>query len=353
MSRIVVGRIFWKELRAQRGMWLGVTGLMIGIQALLTVFALSYRHAPRDLEEIYGSTFLLAYLGAVFYAIGSGAASFTEETEGNTAVLLRTVPMTPSEAFAGKWGFGLASTGVLFAVLAVAAVMWSGTAWLAIQDNSGFSHGPVPSAANINDLLSSVWIAILTPVVFFAFCALFSLLLSNGLIAALCGTVSTVVAFAWVAYLGGRAGVPAFFAQRLSVIAGALVVIDFWLTGIWLRRGTFVGLRWTGRWPVEWAGGREWRVVRIPGLIELLRVGEPVVSWKRAAQRLAWKELRQAGPYVAISLLAAPVLLIPPVLDPQRRLLGNLSPWVFGMAIPLLMGVGAYRADQKGAPTAS
>ena len=85
------------------------------------------------------------------------------------AVLLRTVPMTPSEAFAGKWGFGLASTGVLFAVLPVAAVMWSGTAWLAIQDNSGFSHGPVPSAANINDLLSSVWIAILTPVVFLHF----------------------------------------------------------------------------------------------------------------------------------------------------------------------------------------
>ena len=128
---------------------------MIGIQALSRC-SRSYRHAPRNLEEIYGSTFLLAYLGAVFYAIGSGAASFTEETEGNTAVLLRTMPMTPSEAFAGKWGFGLASTGVLFAVLAVAAVMWSGTAWLAIQDNSGFSHGPVPSAVNINDLLSSV-----------------------------------------------------------------------------------------------------------------------------------------------------------------------------------------------------
>jgi hypothetical protein len=350
MSRTVVGRIFWKELRAQRGMWLGVTGLMIGIQALLTVFALSYRHPPRDLEELYDSVFPLAYLGAVFYAIGSGAASFTEETEGNTAVLLRTVPMTPSEAFAGKWGFGLASTGVLFAVLAVAAGLCSCSAWLAIaiQGTSAFSHSPVPSAADINVPLSSVWIGILTPVAFFAFCALFSLLLSNGLMAALCGSVCTVVALALVEFLDGRAGVPALIAQQLTVIAGALVVIDFWLTGIWLRQGTFFGLRWTGRWPVEWTAGWEWRVVRIPRPIELLRFGEPAVSWKRAAQRLAWKELRQAGPYVAISLFAATVLLIPPVLDPLRRLLGNLSPWTFGMAIPLLMGVGAYRSDQKG-----
>jgi len=204
MSRTIVGRILWKELRAQRGLWLGVTGLVIGIQALLTVLALYDRHRAHDLEELYGSTFLLAYLGAVFYAIGSGAASFTEETEGNTAVLLRTVPMSPSEAFAGKWGFGLASMGILFAVLAVAAGICSCTAGLAIQGNSAFpglaSHNHVLSAAETDVLLSYLWIWILTPVAFFAFCALFSLLLSNGLIAAMCGTVSMVVALALVAF---------------------------------------------------------------------------------------------------------------------------------------------------------
>ena len=123
MSRIVVGRIFWKELRTQRSLWIGVTCLVIGIQTLITTFTLYYRHQSHSLEEFYGGLFFSAYLGATLYAIASGAASFSEETEGNTAVLLRTMPMTRSDAFAGKWGYGLASTGVLFLVLAVAAGM--------------------------------------------------------------------------------------------------------------------------------------------------------------------------------------------------------------------------------------
>ena len=125
-------------------------------------------------------------------------------------------------------------------------------------------------------------------------------------------------------------------------------MIDFWLTGIWLRRGTFVGLRWTGRWPFEWAGGREWRNCVFPDPLNFCVLESP--SSHGSGPHSAWlgKNCGKPGRTWQSACWRHPVLLIPPVLDPQRRLVGNLSPWVFGMAIPLLMGVGAYRADQKG-----
>jgi hypothetical protein len=343
MSRTVVGRIFWKELRAQRSLWLGVTCLVVVIQALLTASTLYYGHQSLNLQEFCGRMFLAAYLGAAFYAIGSGAASFTEEIEGNTASLLRTVPMTSAEAFAGKWGYGLASTGVLFVVLAAVAQMCSWIASTHFHSGETFELG-----AEFGLLFKLLWIGVLIPIVLFAFCTLFSLLLSEGLIAGLCGAASTILALVLVGIPArGPTGSLASSAMQLSFVAAALVATDFWLTGIWLRRGAFG--RW--KWGAQFAGELtrwSWFTTPVPGPIELLRFGEPVVPWRRAVQRLVWKEGRQARPYVEICAAAATVMAIPPILDPQGRIFGRLGPWVVVLAAPLLMGVGAYHADQKG-----
>ena len=120
MSRIVVGRIFWKEVRTQRSLWLGALCLAVGIQALLTVLAVVGGMRVFDFPQAAAGIFLAAYGAVTIYAIASGAASFTEEREGRTALFLRTIPLKPADAFAGKWAYGLGSTGLLLLVLVVA-----------------------------------------------------------------------------------------------------------------------------------------------------------------------------------------------------------------------------------------
>ena len=175
MSSAIVGRIFWKELRTQRSLWVGVTGLVVAVQAAATALSFYYYgHRLLNLQELIAGIFLAAYVGTTVYAIASGAASFTEEIEGNTATLLRTVPMTRSEAFAGKWGYGLASTGLLFLVLALAAGIFSFAAWLAVHDPGAFAGLTMPRnvgiGANWSEWFEVVWIGLVVPVVFFAFC---------------------------------------------------------------------------------------------------------------------------------------------------------------------------------------
>ena len=65
-------------------------------------------------------------------------------------------------------------------------------------------------------------------------------------------------------------------------------------------------------------------------------------------QRLVWKECRQAWPYVGISALAATVMVFASMIVPESRFFGIVSPWIIGLATPLVMGVGAYHVDQKG-----
>jgi hypothetical protein len=87
----------------------------------------------------------------------------------------------------------------------------------------------------------------------------------------------------------------------------------------------------------------------VAGPIALLRIGEPALAWRRAAQRLVWKEVRQAWPYVGIIVLAATAMVTWAIIHPVSRywLSLNLSSWIVGLAAPLAMGVGAYQVDQK------
>ena len=102
MSRIVVGRIFWKEMRSQRSLWLGVMLLAIAIQSLIGLLAFHYRNSSPDWEVWAGGIFLAAYIAASLYAIGSGAATFTEESEAKTAWMLRVMPLTRGTSFSAK-----------------------------------------------------------------------------------------------------------------------------------------------------------------------------------------------------------------------------------------------------------
>ena len=62
--------------------------LAIAIQSLIGLPAFHYRNSSPDWEVWAGGIFLAAYIAASLYAIGSGAATFTEESEAKTAWML-------------------------------------------------------------------------------------------------------------------------------------------------------------------------------------------------------------------------------------------------------------------------
>jgi hypothetical protein len=291
----------------------------------------------------------------MIYAIASGAASFTEEREGRTAVLLRTIPLTPADAFAGKWSYGLASTGLLLLALLVAggtctAIAWNtlpshSASWSAPPPNFFFSrsqHGipPMPT----REIATSVWIGLVIPIVAFGISAFFSLLFSDGVMAALSGLFSTLFALlaAWATNVGGPSS---SFALLISAIALLTVVADYRLTRLWLRGDSVVqARRWGG-------GGQHWGKTsflltkRRFDLTQALRVGEPGVPLRRAAQRLVWKECAQAWRYTKTLLYLAVLMTVLATLWPWSPAVAGS--WLLALATPLVIGVGAYHADQQ------
>jgi hypothetical protein len=353
MSRIVVGRIFWKEMRSQRSLWLGVMLLAIAIQSLIGLLAFHYRNSAPNWEEWAGGIFLAAYIAASLYAIGSGAATFTEESEAKTAWMLRVMPVTRAHVFVGKGAFGIASIGVLLFVLFVAAGIWSAIAWLEIHGgfgDAGYSlRARVVSGHQIKQLLALVWIALVVPVAFYAFGILFSLLCSEGLMAALCGTFTTILVLAAMALgsaFGVAAGDPTVFAWRLTLVAAAVMIVDYWLTGVWLHRGELASEACQPRKLREFNARWQSLRPRLPALADIVRLGEPAVPWRRAAQRLVWKECRSARRYIEMCALPVTIAVLIPMLWPASRFFGIYAPWIAVLATPLIMGVGTYQNDQ-------
>jgi hypothetical protein len=350
MSRVVVGRIFWKEVRTQRSLWFGVLGLAIAIQTLFTAMALTHSRWFVGTGQSLVGIFLAAYVGVAIYAIASGAASFTEEHEGQTATFLRTIPMTPAEACTGKWAYGLVSTGLLLLTLLGFGAVCTAIGWNEFQPVGALAKF-VESARHlkvvpVKEIVSMVWIGLAIPIATFAFCAFFSLVLSDGVLAALCGTFSTIFAVSAALFVGVNT-IPSG-AIRLSAIALTMMSLDYWLTGIWLREET---LFQTGSLPrratnLRRSSTRLWS--HLVTSLELLRLGEPVAPWRRVTQRLVWKECRQAGPFAKMSGLIALVAIIVSLAVPAPRFVGDGACWFAVMAMPLVMGVGSYYVEQNG-----
>jgi hypothetical protein len=82
--------------------------------------------------------------------------------------------------------------------------------------------------------------------------------------------------------------------------------------------------------------------------LELVRLHEPVVPWRRVTQRLVWKECRQAWPFAKIIGMIAFIAMIVPVTVPALRLVGVYVPLIAVMATPLVIGVGSYYVEQSG-----
>jgi hypothetical protein len=337
MSRTVVGRIFWKELRTLTGLWLSVAGVAVAAE-IAVAFWFTYSRpwwVPEELPSAAVATLFVAYVTVILYAIATASAEFASEIEGPSGTPFRGAPVTRLEAFLGKWSYGLGSSAALLVALGVIALVVCACVGLSSHTVSPWQRVTYASVDREPlDVVANTWMGALLPIEFFALCALCSLLFSDVLVAAAFGSFVSVLASCgwWI----GPVWVNGLF------IAG-VVAADFWLTGVWLRRGAVAA--WESAEPrIDW-----------PALSRFTRAWEPAAPWQRAFYALSWKEARQALPFAAVALLAILATTLHTALDP-----GILNPrpstmffrwiahWTALLAIPLLMGLAACHVEQKG-----
>lgn len=338
MSGAMVGRIFWKELRTLKGLWLTLAGFAVVLQFSIALW-LTYDRPwwiPERMLTGAAGTFLVGYIASALYAIATAAASFTSEQQGATKTFFQMVPVRRAEAFAGKWSYGLASTMALLAALgavACIACIAVGTGFHLVFPWSPDPQGLAVAAEPANEFLE-VRIGILLPIEIFALCSLFSLLFADVLLAAACGTFASVIALCgwWMA--------PSWF--NLLFIA-TVISVDFWLTGKWLLRGPLIATESSG-FSDNW-----------PNPLNLIRAWQPAIPWKRSAQCLIWKELRQALPVTALGLLAAVATAFHTAFyprvnnpNPSTMFFSWTAHWIAFLSIPLLMGLAGQSVEQKG-----
>ncbi len=146
MNAAIIGRMFWKEYRTQRGLWLGIVGGVLLVETLL-VAMLPARDHPGFAELFYAGL-----LATMFYALGSAAVLYASEKEQGTHVWLCTLPLGPTRLLVSKIGWLVVSSLLAVATFALAA-------WV-VTDLTGWLANPSPKRTHI-DMTEFGWIAAL------------------------------------------------------------------------------------------------------------------------------------------------------------------------------------------------
>jgi hypothetical protein len=336
MSRTVVGRIFWKELRTLTGLWLSVASVAMALEVVVALWFTYSRPwwVPDELPSAATATLFVAYVTVILYAIATASAAFASEIEGPTGTPFRGVPVTRLEAFLGKWSYGLGSSAVLLVALGLIALIVCTCVGLSSHSVSPWQRVRYASADHASlGAVANTWMGVLLPIEFFALCALCSLLLSDVLVAAAFGSLVSVLASCgwWI----GPVWLNGLF------IAG-VVAADFWLTDVWLRRGA-IAARESAESRIDWSA-----------LSRLSRAWELASPWQRALYALTWKEARLAIPFAAVGLLAVLTTTLHTAFNPRVNnpvpstlLFQWTAHWTALLSIPLLMGLAAHHVELK------
>ena len=98
-------RIFWKEWRVQRSFWLGLFGLAIALDLLVTVVRPML--GPMDATDLLHFHQGVAIVLACSFATGSMAIAFAGEVEAKTKGLLQRIPVRTGDLIAAKLSISL------------------------------------------------------------------------------------------------------------------------------------------------------------------------------------------------------------------------------------------------------
>ena len=119
MFAIPFHRMFWKEYRVHRALWLSC--FLIGIASQLTLGFMALHPEIRS-EFLLGA----ASFFPVMYAVGCGALLFASEREERTADWLTTLSIPPAPSLTAKFAFAVASVVALQTVLALFSLLLLG-----------------------------------------------------------------------------------------------------------------------------------------------------------------------------------------------------------------------------------
>ncbi len=170
MNRMIFWRLFWKEYRSQRALWIAMALLTAFLLFLIFEFSLN----P---PERTAALFRIAVAFPALYALGCGAMLFAGEQEAETYEFLRSLPLSAWDVFVSKL------VPALLGVVSLLCLTWLLAAWLSgwkLPD--AHEHFVVWTTFGLFGLEMFLW------------ATFFSLLLKRVLMAAILGVAAASVA---------------------------------------------------------------------------------------------------------------------------------------------------------------
>jgi hypothetical protein len=315
MSRAIVGRIFWKEIRVQRAFWFWILLLGAFVQFVPRLLGRDWYMSALSSQWFLSVNIVVSCC----FAAGSAAIAFAGETEGRTKSLFQRMPLQTADLLVGKVGWILLGTYALFLLLTL----------------SGALLGDGRTTYWSNDFAPRLDLAItwLMPVPFLVVGVLCSLVLRDVL------TTVAVAGIATTVLMGSLAGEHrALFLLCFAVLA----VVDVLVAPAWLKDASIAP------WPA-------W--LRRSGSAAASR-GHSTFSvrsqsaWRRAASSLIWKEWHQAIGLTLTSAIAGAFVISLVTYFVWRHDssfemgIGSLLPGLL-LALPLVFGVAAGHSDRR------
>jgi hypothetical protein len=326
-TRSIFWRLFWKEYRLQRALWIAMAVLTAFVLALVSEFSLN----P---EERIQWVYRVALAFSALYCLGCGATLFAGEHEAETYEFQRTLPVSGRRVFCGKITFALLSSAALF-----------GAMWFLAEYFNGWILPDTQSQVVLWELFGLFGLEMLL------WTALSSLLFRHVLIAAVLGAAAASVSLVIVVEQTSPnfsidADVAATVPRR-ALIAALVALLDLWLGMCWFRA----------------QGDRGWRAIFPAVSVEMPTWTTAVANWWRVPQRrmilgrLMWQHWRQSiRILLAIGVVFVPLAIVGPLADLLIILPGPASHHqniVHGMAYTLaiavvpLLGACTFLADQR------
>ena len=340
-----LGRLFWKEYRQQRPLWIAVLVFGMALQLIVRVVmgALGRDMPAHELIEVVWSIPLCL---SVFYMIGSSAMLFALEREERTSDWLVGLAAPPSWTLLAKYGFAIVST------LSLCTVMWLWALVLTVGHPVPlYELGPAYQSAGTKLVLMGVFFGM----VFLGFLAwgargsLTSRRVIEAVPVALVWWIMIVCVpmAAFALLVSGPMNSPRYdrlIEVGLGVAFLGVGVADVWLGWRWCR-GKYVDARFLEDLN-EWLSARlRWRKVRASRIP--VRVEYEFSGW-RTWQRLVWQERHRELLHTGLLAIVCAVGVLLPLFSLGQRESITFAIIVLIVPLPVAMGVLGFRFDTAG-----
>ncbi len=337
-----LSRLFWKEYRTQRSLWLAM--LVLGIVPQILLRLTIGEAAPR-----VGLVWAMAGVLPILFVIGSTAILFAGEREERTVDWLLNLAVPPQWTLLAKWTFLLVSTLALAATLSVSALLlvWTGPGMAESERWRGQDYQ--------DEMVVFRWMMVFAGVFLWG---VLGSLVSRRVMTAVPASgflwlMTFVVPVIWFpSLLGFRFVDPKHphVQDRVATLAFVAVGIAnlvlgwLWCQGRYLDATVLdnVGLNIAARW--NRLRGRTAAKMRVPKRLEF---DSP---WRREWQRLVWQERYRDRYHRNLLYLGWMVSLVLAVLGGRNG--DDIMPLILPLIVvlPMVMGVLGFRYDGEGHP---